>query len=172
MRGSNPPLGNEPCSAGLLQLTTSPRSQTKGTAPSIPSPLSRAEHKTDIPDDIYREFVNLFQNFHQLPYFRSAATEIRNSRQAASHFIDAGARIGFGADAASPLNMHLEVIWREMCALVDSGMTLIQVISAPTKTNAEIFTVFVERASLDPEKQADILVVAAIRWRILRCLVG
>jgi imidazolonepropionase-like amidohydrolase len=47
-----------------------------------------------------------------------------------------------------------------MSALVDSGMTTIQVISAATKTNAEILGVFAERGSLEPGKQADILVVA------------
>ena len=126
----------------------------------FPSRLKRAEYKTDMPDDIYREFMDSFQNFHQLPYFRNAANEIRNSKQSASQFIDAGARIGVGTDAASPLNMHLEAIWREMSALVDIGMTPIQVISAATKTNAEILGVFTERGSLEPGKQADILVVA------------
>ena len=126
----------------------------------FPSRLKRAEYKTDMPGDIYREFMDSFQNFHQLPYFRNAANEIRNSKQSASQFIDAGARIGVGTDAASPLNMHLEAIWREMSALVDSGMTPIQVISAATKTNAEILGVFAERGSLEPGKQADILVGA------------
>ena len=125
----------------------------------FPSRLKRAEYKTDMPDDIYREFMDSFQNFHQLPYFRNAANEIRNSKQSASQFIDAGARIGVGTDAASPLNMHLEAIWREMSALVDSGMSPIQVISAATKTNAEILGVFAERGSLELGKQADILVV-------------
>ena len=126
----------------------------------FPSRLKRAEYKTDMPDYIYREFMDSFQNFHQLPYFRNAANEIRNSKQSASQFIDAGARIGVGTDAASPLNMHLEAIWREMSALVDIGMTPIQVISAATKTNAQILGVFAERGSLEPGKQADILVVA------------
>ena len=126
----------------------------------FPSRLNRAEYKTDMPDDIYREFMDSLQNFHQLPYFRNAATEIRNSKQSASQFIEAGARIGVGTDAASPLNMHLEAIWREISALVDSGMTPIQAISAATKTNAEILGVFAQRGSLEPGKQADILVVA------------
>ena len=126
----------------------------------FPSRLQRAEYRTDMPDDIYEEFMDSFQNFHQLPYFRNAATEIRNSKQSARQFIEAGARMGVGTDAASPLNMHLEAIWREMSALVESGMTPIQVISAATKTNAEILGVFAERGSLERGKQADILVVA------------
>ena len=40
----------------------------------FPSRLKRAEYKTDMPDDVYREFMDSFQNFHQLPYFRNAAT--------------------------------------------------------------------------------------------------
>lgn len=125
----------------------------------FPSRLKRAEYRTDMPADIYEEFMASFENFHQLPYFRNAATEIRNSKKSAGQFIAAGARIGVGTDAASPLNTHLEAIWREMAALVESGMTPIQVISAATKTNAEILGVFHERGSLEAGKQADIVIV-------------
>lgn len=125
----------------------------------FPSRLKRAEYRTDMPKDIYEEFMASFENFHQLPYFRNAATEIRNSKKSAGQFIAAGARIGVGTDAASPLNTHLEAIWREMAALVESGMTTIQVISAATKTNAEILGVFHKRGSLEVGKQADIVVV-------------
>ena len=125
----------------------------------FPSRLSRAEYRADMPDDIYQEFMASFENFHQLPYFRNAATEIRNSTQSAGQFIRAGARIGVGTDAASPLNMHLEAMWREMSALVDSGMTPLQVISAATKTNAEILGLFGDRGSLEVGKRADILIV-------------
>ena len=162
--------GNPPYEAALINTiahkeipvvqTISHRVWVYPSTLAFPSRLKRAEYKTDMPDDIYREFMDSFNDFHQLPYFRNAATEIRNSKQSASQFIEAGARMGVGTDAASPLNMHLEAIWREMSALVDSGMTPIQVISAATKTNAEILGVFAERGSLEPGKQADILVVA------------
>ena len=78
------------------------------------------------------------ENFHRRSYFDEIGRETRNSRQSASQFINAGAYMGVGTDAASPLNMHTEAMWREMSALVESGMTPIQVISAATKTNAEI----------------------------------
>ena len=64
-----------------------------------------------------------------------------------------------GTDAASPLNTHLEAMWREMSALVDSGMTPLQVISAATKTNAEILGLFGDRGSLEVGKRADLLIV-------------
>jgi len=55
--------------------------------------------------------------------------------------------------------MHTEAMWREMSALVDSGMTPIQVISAATKTNAEILDRFDELGSIEPGKLADIIIV-------------
>jgi len=67
--------------------------------------------------------------------------------------------MGVGTDAASPLNFHTEAIWREMSALVDVGMTPIQVISAATKTNAQIIGRADELGTIEPGKLADILVV-------------
>ena len=67
--------------------------------------------------------------------------------------------MGVGTDAASPMNMHTEAMWFEMSALVESGMTPIQVISAATKTNAEILGHFEELGTIEPGKLADIIVV-------------
>jgi len=139
--------------------TISHRAWVYPATQSFPTRLDRVEYKTDMPADIYEEFMGSFEAFHRLPYFRNAATEIRNAQKSAGQFIAAGARIGVGTDAASPLNMHLEAIWREMSALVDSGMTPIQVISAATKTNAEILDKFHDRGSLEVDKLADIVVV-------------
>ena len=46
-----------------------------------------------------------------------------------------------------------------MSALVDSGMTPIQVISAATKTNAEILGQFDELGTIEPGKLADMIVI-------------
>jgi imidazolonepropionase-like amidohydrolase len=67
--------------------------------------------------------------------------------------------MGVGTDAASPLNMHDEAMRFEMQALVESGMTPIQVISAATKTNAEILGRFAELGSIEPGKLADLAIV-------------
>lgn len=113
----------------------------------------------DMPADIYAEVLASFENFHRLPYFRETGTEIRRAKAAAGQFIAVSARIGVGTDAASPLNFHTEAMWHEMAALVESGMTPLQVISAATKTNAEIIGNFDRLGSLEPGKLADILVV-------------
>ncbi len=125
----------------------------------FPERLYDPVHKKDMPPDIYAEVIDSFKDFHRLPYFREIGREIRNSKVAARQFIDAGAYIGVGTDAASPLNFHTEAMWREMSALVDSGMTPIEVISAATKTNAEILGQSDQLGTIEVGKLADLIVV-------------
>jgi imidazolonepropionase-like amidohydrolase len=125
----------------------------------FPERLYDPIYKKDMPPDIYESFIASFENFHRRSYFHDIGRETRNAQESASQFIDAGAYMGVGTDAASPLNMHTEAMWREMSALVDSGMTPIQVISAATKTNAEILGQFNELGTIEPGKLADIIVI-------------
>ena len=125
----------------------------------FPERLYDPRHANDMPADIYREVIDSFDNFHRLSYFHDIGDEIRNARRSASQFIDAGAYMGVGTDAASPLNFHADAMSFEMRALVESGMTPIQVISAATKTNAEILGQFEELGTVEPGKLADLIVV-------------
>ncbi|NKB33080.1 MAG: amidohydrolase family protein [Pseudomonadales bacterium] len=125
----------------------------------FPERLYDPVYKKDMPADFYAEFIKSFEDIHQLSYFNDIGREIRNAEQSASQFIDAGAYMGVGTDAASPLNMHNEAMWREMSALVESGMTPIQVISAATKTNAEILGQIDELGTIEVGKLADIIIV-------------
>jgi imidazolonepropionase-like amidohydrolase len=125
----------------------------------FPERLHDPVYREDMPPDIYAELMDSFDDFHRLSYFNDIRREIRNSRIAARQFIEAGAVIGVGTDAASPLNFHTEAIWREMSALVDSGMTPIEVISAATKTNAEIIGHFDRLGTIESGKFADLIVI-------------
>ncbi len=125
----------------------------------FPERLYDPIYKKDMPADFYEEFVRSFENFHRRSYFDEIGREIRNAEQSASQFIDAGAFMGVGTDAASPLNMHTEAMWREMSALVDAGMTPIQVISSATKTNAEIIGLDDRIGTIEEGKLADIIIV-------------
>ena len=125
----------------------------------FPERLYDPMYAKDMPPDIYEEFIASFDNFHRNSYFYDIGQETRNAQKSAKQFIEAGAYMGVGTDAASPLNMHTEAMWREMSALVDSGMTPIQVISAATKTNAEILGQFDELGTIEPGKLADIIIV-------------
>lgn len=125
----------------------------------FPERLYDPVYKKDMPADIYEEFIASFENFHRNSYFHDIGQESRNAKNSAGQFIAAGAYMGVGTDAASPLNMHTEAMWREMSALVDSGMTPLQVISAATKTNAEILGQFADLGTIETGKFADIIVI-------------
>ena len=124
-----------------------------------PSRLDTPKLQADIPDDIYAEMQRSFKNFRALSYFRDTPDEIRHSKINARQFIDANAYMGVGTDAASPLNFHTEAMWREMAALVDSGMTPARVITAATKTGAEILGKGSELGTIQAGKLADIIIV-------------
>jgi len=125
----------------------------------FPERLQDPVLQRDMPADFYEELQRSFDNFHRLSYFHDLGTETRNARRAAHQFIEANAYMGVGTDAASPLNFHTEAMWREMSALVDLGMTPIQVVSAATKTGAEMIGKGRELGTLEPGKLADLIVV-------------
>ena len=125
----------------------------------FPARLSAPVLERDMPADIYAELQASFRNFHRLSYFSEIGLETRNSRKSAHQFIEAGAYMGVGTDSASPLNFHTEAMAFEMSALVDLGMTPIQVISAATKTGAEILGKSAELGTIEPGKLADLLIV-------------
>jgi len=125
----------------------------------FPERLQDPVLERDMPADFYAELQRSFENFHRLSYFHDIGTETRNSRRSARQFIEANAYMGVGTDAASPMNFHTEAMWREMSALVDLGMTPGQVISAATKTGAEMIGRADELGTLEPGKLADLIVI-------------
>lgn len=125
----------------------------------FPERLQNPILQKDTPTDIYRELMDSFRDFHRLSYFNDVEQEKRNAEKSASQFIEANAYMGVGTDSASPLNFHYEAIWFELAALVDSGMTPRQAISAATKTNAEILGQIQDLGTVEPGKLADLIVV-------------
>ena len=125
----------------------------------FPERLYDPVYRKDMPPDIYAEFIASVEDYRRLSYFADIGRETRNARHAARQFIDGGAWIGVGTDAASPLNMHTEAMWREMSALVESGMTPTEVISAATKSNARILGRDGDIGTIEPGKLADLIIV-------------
>lgn len=125
----------------------------------FPERLYDPVYRKDMPADIYAEFLDSVKDYRRLSYFAEIGRESRNAQVAARQFIEGGAVIGVGTDAASPLNMHTEAMWREMSALVESGMTPMEVITAATKTNARILGLDNELGTIEPGKLADIIIV-------------
>ena len=125
----------------------------------FPERLDDPGYRSYFPDDLYREIKRSFKDFHRLSYFHTTPRQIRNSRIAARQFIDAGAVMAMGTDSGSPLNFHTEAAWREIEALVDSGMTPLQAISISTLGGARALRMGDEIGTIEPGKLADILVV-------------
>ena len=68
-------------------------------------------------------------------------------------------RMAMGTDSGSPMNFHTEAAVREVSAMVDSGMTLLQAISAATKIGAEVMVRGRDLGTIELGKLADIIVV-------------
>jgi imidazolonepropionase-like amidohydrolase len=125
----------------------------------FPERLFDPVYRKDMPADIYAEFIASVENYRQLSYFAEIGRETGNAREAAQQFIGGGAVIGVGTDAASPLNMHTEAMWRELSALVESGMKPMEAISAATRTNARILGLEDKIGTIETGKRADIIIV-------------
>ncbi len=162
--GGNPPYGDdliaEVAHRGIpVVQTIAHRIWVYPATIEFPERLQDRRLKEDLPPDLYREFQRSFENFHRNSYFRTTPRQIRNSEIAARQFIEGGAVIAMGTDSGSPMNFHTEAAWREISALVDSGMTPLAAISASTKTGAEVIGRGRDLGTIEPGKLADIIVV-------------
>jgi len=121
--------------------------------------LSTTELKADMGPEIFAEVQRSFSDISTLSYFSHIDEEVAAARLAAPQFIKAGAYMGVGTDAASPMNFHNDAMPIEMQALVESGMTTAQVLQAATRVNAEIIGKLDKLGTLEPGKLADIIIV-------------
>jgi len=125
----------------------------------FPERLQDPRLKEDLSGALYSEFQRSFSDFERLSYFRTTPRQIRNSTTAARQFIDANVIMGMGTDSGSPLNFHTESAWREISALVDSGMSPAQAISVSTKSGAEIIGRGSDLGTIEVGKIADLIMV-------------
>ena len=126
----------------------------------FPERLQDPRLQASFPPDMYEELQRSFVDFERLGYFRTTPRQIRNSKVAARQLIEANVVMAMGTDAASPLNFHTEAAWREISALVDSGMSPLRAISAATKTGAEILGLGRDLGTIEAGKLADVIVVS------------
>lgn len=124
-----------------------------------PGRLSVDLLRADMGAEIYAEVQRSFEDINTLSYFKHIDDEMAASKMAAPQFIRAGATMGVGTDAASPMNFHHEAMPIEMQALVESGMTPADVLQAATRVGAEILESDDEFGTIEPGKIADIIIV-------------
>lgn len=124
--------------------------------------LHDPELAEDFPEEIHREVRSSFERteFHRLDYYSTTPRQIRHAEMgAASQFIEANAVVAMGTDSGTPANFHTEAAWREIVAMVESGMSPHRAIVASTKIPAQVLGVFDEVGTIEPGKKADVIVV-------------
>ena len=125
----------------------------------FPERLQDPRLREDLPEAMYAELQQSFENFHTLPYFQTTARQMFFGDASLGQWIDAGAVMGMGTDSGTPMNFHTEALWRELKAHVDLGMTPMEAIVAATRVNARILGLADDLGTIEPGKIADIVVL-------------
>ena len=135
--------------------------------------LHDPELEEDFPPDIFEEVRASFERteFHRLGYYSTTPRQVRHAEMgAASQFINENIIVAMGTDSGTPANFHTEAAWREIAAMVESGMTPLRAIVASTKIPAQVLGVYDEVGTIEPGKLADIIVVDGNPLRFINAL--
>src|SRR5205807_8565310 len=111
------------------------------------------------PPEIWTEIQDSLKDYRSLRYFNTTDRQMFFAGADMKQWITSGAVIGMGTDSGTPMNFHIDALWREAKAFVDHGMPPERVISALTRINARIYGRPNELGTVEPGKLADIIVV-------------
>ena len=125
----------------------------------FPERLQSPQLKKDFPPEIYAEVQDSLKDYRWLRYFATTDRQMFFGDEDMKQWITSGAVVGMGTDSGTPMNFHIDALWREAKAFVDHGMSPIRVISALTRINARIYGKPNELGTIEPGKLADIIVV-------------
>jgi imidazolonepropionase-like amidohydrolase len=99
------------------------------------------------------------KDYRSLRYFNTTDRQMFFADDDMKQWITSGAVVGMGTDSGTPMNCHIDALWREAKSFVDHGMPRLRVISALTRINSRIFGKPNEIGTIEPGKLADIIVV-------------
>jgi len=125
----------------------------------FPERLQHPQLKKDFPPEIYAEVQDSLKDYRSLRYFNTTDRQMFFGDADMHQWIESGAVIGMGTDSGTPMNFHIDALWREAKAFVDHGMSPPRVISALTRINARIFNMGNDLGTIEAGKLADIIVV-------------
>jgi imidazolonepropionase-like amidohydrolase len=84
---------------------------------------------------------------------------VENAKAIFRQLHEAGVSLLVGTDASTPLNLKTDAMWREMDAMVQYGMTPMEVLATATRRNAEYIRLGAQLGTVTRGKLADIIVV-------------
>jgi len=125
----------------------------------FPERLQNPRLKHDFPPEIYAEVQDSLKNFRSLRYFNTTDRQMFFADADMKQWIESGAVVGMGTDSGTPMNFHIDALWREAKSFVDHGMSPQRVISALTRINSRIYGLPNEIGTIEAGKLADIMVV-------------
>jgi imidazolonepropionase-like amidohydrolase len=125
----------------------------------FPERLQHPQLKKDFPPEIYAEVQDSLKDYRWLRYFATTDRQMFFGDDDMKQWITSGAVVGMGTDSGTPMNFHIDALWREAKAFVDHGMSPQRVISALTRINSRIYGKPNELGTIEPGKLADIIVV-------------
>ncbi|HJZ74799.1 MAG TPA: amidohydrolase family protein, partial [Vicinamibacterales bacterium] len=111
------------------------------------------------PPEIWAEIQDSLKDYRSLRYFNTTDRQMFFADADMKQWITSGAVVGMGTDSGTPMNSHLEALWREAKSFVDHGMSPERVISALTRINSRIYNKPNELGTIEVGKLADIIVV-------------
>jgi imidazolonepropionase-like amidohydrolase len=125
----------------------------------FPERLQNPQLKKDFPPEIYAEVQDSLKDYRWLRYFNTTDRQMFFGDADMKQWITSGAVVGMGTDSGTPMNFHIDALWREAKAFVDHGMSPLRVISALTRINSRIYGKPNELGTIEPGKLADVIVV-------------
>jgi len=125
----------------------------------FPERLQHPQLKKDFPPEIYAEVQDSLKDYRSLRYFNTTDRQMFFADDDMKQWITSGAVVGMGTDSGTPMNFHIDALWREAKAFVDHGMAPLRVISALTRINSRIFGKPNDIGTIEPGKLADLIVV-------------
>src|SRR5947207_14391482 len=125
----------------------------------FPERLQHPQLKKDFPPEIYAEVQDSLKDYRSLRYFNTTDRQMFFADDDMKQWITSGAVVGMGTDSGTPMNFHIDALWREAKAFVDHGMAPLRVISALTRINSRIYGKPRELGTIEAGKLADIIVV-------------
>jgi imidazolonepropionase-like amidohydrolase len=125
----------------------------------FPERLQNPRLKKDLPPEMYAEVEDSLKDWRTLRYFNTTDRQMFFADADMRQWITSGAVIGMGTDSGTPMNFHLDALWREAKSFVDHGMSPERTISALTRINARIYGKPNDIGTIEVGKLADIIVV-------------
>jgi imidazolonepropionase-like amidohydrolase len=139
-------------------LTAAHRSYIYPETVQFPGRLQDPVLKSLFPQDIWDAMQKSFAHWPSEGYFAAITRQARFASPLVKQWIESNALMGVGTDSGTPMNFNTDGLVREMKALVDEGLPVLEVIADATRVNARIMS-NPETGTIEAGKLADIIVV-------------